>query len=119
MMKYHLRLAHPYLERPLHVTLRKFRGIFTDFFSENHMSVGQRCRRQRQLQQPPFKVFANQVFSNRMNDILTEGKQWKSKSAPNKNPSLRTAFSKRITKDKQKDATKALERQLNEERKAA
>jgi len=49
--------------------------------------------------------------------VLTEGKQWKAKSAPNKNPSLRTAFSKRITKDKQKEATKALERQLNEERK--
>lgn len=47
------------------------------------------------------------------------GKQWKAKSAPNKNPSLRTTFSKRITKAKQIEATKALERQLNEERKVA
>jgi hypothetical protein len=48
-----------------------------------------------------------------------EGKQWKAKSAPNKNPSLRTTFSKRISKDKQVEATKALERQLNEERQTA
>lgn len=47
------------------------------------------------------------------------GKQWKAQSKPNKNPKLRTAFSKRIVKDKQAEATKALERQLKEERKAA
>jgi len=50
---------------------------------------------------------------------LTLGKQWKAKATPNKNPSLRTPFAKRIVKDKQAEATKALERQLKEERKAA
>lgn len=50
---------------------------------------------------------------------MTAGKQWKAKSAPNKNPSLRTTFSKRISKDKHLEATKALERQLNQERELA
>ena len=49
----------------------------------------------------------------------TIGKQWKAKSAPNRNPSLRKSFAKRISKDRQTDATKALERQLDKERKAA
>lgn len=49
---------------------------------------------------------------------LTIGKQWKTKSAPNRNPSLRKSFAKRISKDRQTEATKALERQLDKERKA-
>jgi len=51
--------------------------------------------------------------------LFTLGKQWKGKATPNKNPSLRTPFAKRIVKDRQAEATKALERQLKEERKAA
>lgn len=50
---------------------------------------------------------------------ITLGKQWKAKSTPNKNPSLRISFAKRLVKDKQAEATKALERQLREEKKAA
>jgi Cgr1 family len=51
--------------------------------------------------------------------VLTAGKQWKAQAKPNKNPKLRTAFSKRIVKDKQAQATQVLERQLKDERKAA
>ena len=54
-----------------------------------------------------------------LNIFLITGKQWKSKSTPNKNPSIRTTFSKRIAKTKQIEATKALEKQLNEERRLA
>jgi hypothetical protein len=46
-----------------------------------------------------------------------KGKQWKAPKAPNKNPLVRTTFARRITKAKQIEATKALERQLIEERK--
>ena len=56
---------------------------------------------------------------NLVNPIWPEGKQWKAKTVPNKNPALRTSFSKRIQKNRQLEATKALERQLNEERKQA
>jgi hypothetical protein len=38
---------------------------------------------------------------------------------PNKNSSLRRSFAKRISKTKQIEATKALEKQLKEERKQA
>ena len=48
---------------------------------------------------------------------LIAGKQWKAQAAPIRNLSLRTSFAKRISKTKQVEATKALERQLNEERK--
>jgi hypothetical protein len=51
--------------------------------------------------------------------VLIPGKQWKAQAAPNKNAALRTSFSKRITKNKQLEGTKGLERQLNEERKTA
>jgi hypothetical protein len=46
-----------------------------------------------------------------------KGKQWKAPKAPNKNPLVRTTFARRITKAKQVEATKALERQLIEDRK--
>jgi hypothetical protein len=64
-------------------------------------------------------VYGSQVYTTSHTLFLTAGKQWKAISAPNKNPSLRTTFSKRISKAKQVEATKALERQLIEERKAA
>jgi len=50
-------------------------------------------------------------------EIFRAGKQWKAPATPNKNPALRNTFSKRIAKDKKLEATKALEKQLEEERK--
>ena len=50
---------------------------------------------------------------------LNLGRQWKAPAKPNHNPALKSTFAKRIAKTKQVEATKALEKQLGEERKAA
>jgi hypothetical protein len=52
-------------------------------------------------------------------EILIPGRDWKGESKPNHNPALKNTFAKRIAKAKQVEVTKALEKQLNEERKVA
>ena len=55
----------------------------------------------------------------RLQYISWIGRNWKTQSKPNHNAALSSTFSKRIAKAKQVEATKALEKQLIEERKAA